>query len=271
MEVQVTFSMKMLNYNIRGLGSQVKRRELQMLIRSHKIEICCVQETKMEDISEEVCREIWGPVRLGWGKKDAVGRSGGMLITWNSEVFNCSSIWCMEGAVIMNRFYGLERIECCIINVYVPSVLEERRLLWDRLSIVIQQNINMCVCVLGDFNSIRHPEERVGSSEIVHRSDMRSFDNFINDALLVDLPLQGRKYTWYKPNGNCKSRIDRVMVNDSLLENWPNSMIRGLPRSISDHCPIILATKHVDWGPKPFRFANMWLSHPEFKVIVSRN
>lgn len=43
----------------------------------------------------------------------------------------------------------------------------------------------------------------------------------------------------------------------------------GLRRSISDHCPLLLQIKAKDWVPKPFRFANAWLTHPEFKSFVT--
>lgn len=88
---------------------------------------------------------------------------------------------------------------------------------------------------------------------------------------LVDVNLVGRKFTWYRTNGSCKSRLDRALVNDKWLERWPDSYLRGLPRSISDHCAIVLYSKHMEWGPKPFRFVNAWLSHPEFLGIVEKS
>ncbi|XP_057811339.1 uncharacterized protein LOC131025560 [Salvia miltiorrhiza] len=55
------------------------------------------------------------------------------------------------------------------------------------------------------------------------------------------------------------------------MEIWPHSFARGLPRTVSDHCPILMETKFVDWGPKPFRFINAWTSHPDFARIVSES
>lgn len=73
---------------------------------------------------------------------------------------------------------------------------------------------------------------------------------------------------WYMPNGRCKSRLDRMMVNNAWIGWWPSACLKGLQRSVSDHCPIFLESKDLDWGPKPFRFINAWLSHPEFKEFV---
>lgn len=37
----------------------------------------------------------------------------------------------------------------------------------------------------------------------------------------------------------------------------------GLPRPISDHCPIMISNSNWDWVPKPYRFLDVWLSHPK--------
>lgn len=85
----------------------------------------------------------------------------------------------------------------------------------------------------------------------------------------MDLPLNGRSYTCYKPDGSCKSRLDRMLVNNEWLSKWPTVFLRGMQHSISDHCPLLLETKERDWGPTPFRFVNAWCSHPNFKEFVT--
>lgn len=42
------FQMKLISYNIRGLGGKVKKKEIQKLVREQKPNMLCVQETKME-------------------------------------------------------------------------------------------------------------------------------------------------------------------------------------------------------------------------------
>ncbi|GKV05596.1 hypothetical protein SLEP1_g17591 [Rubroshorea leprosula] len=43
---------------------------------------------------------------------------------------------------------------------------------------------------------------------------------------------------------------------------------RGIKRSISDHCAIILKSRNADWGPKPVRVLDAWQQHPDFKKLV---
>ena len=63
---------------------------------------------------------------------------------------------------------------------------------------------------------------------------------------LVDIPIVGRKFTWYKSNGTVKSRIDRILVSSKWLETLPNSKQYVLSRSISDHCALVLKDTNVD-------------------------
>jgi len=49
---------------------------------------------------------------------------------------------------------------------------------------------------------------------------MKGFNEFIERTKLLDVPIVGRKYTWYKANGTTKKRIDRVLVSFRSLEKW---------------------------------------------------
>lgn len=132
----------------------------------------------------------------------------------------------------------------------------------------MEQNVGVCVCVVGDFNAIRREGERVGNANGNDSREMMQFDDFIEQSNLVDLSLCGRAFTWYHPDGTCKSKLDRVFVNDEWLGKWPDIMLRGIDRSLSDHCPILLDISTKDWGPRPFRFFNVWMNHPNFSIFV---
>lgn len=173
------------------------------------------------------------------------------------------------GALIVTGRWRSTGYEYCIINVYAPcNNPDEKELLWDRLHMVIQQNEGVYTCVIGDFNTILEEGERAGSGGHVSGREMRAFRHFLESSKLLDVDIQGRKFTWYRTNGSCKSRLDRALVNEKWLERWRDTGLRGLPRSISDHCAIVLHSKNTDWGPKPFRFLNIWTSHPGFKELV---
>ncbi|KAL8516062.1 hypothetical protein ACS0TY_014658 [Phlomoides rotata] len=216
--------MKILTYNIRGLGSKAKLREVRELIREHKIDFCCIQESKKEVIDEFLCRAVWGEGNFSWAFREADGRSGGLLSVWNSDKFAIVSNWHMLGAVIVNGLWGADRIQCCIINVYAPCPLVDRIDLWDRLLGTLNQVAPSCICLAGDFNSIRRVSERAGRMAESCKRDIEAFDDFVRDSGLLDLPLHGRSFTWYRPDGSCKSHLDRILVNNTWMLQWPNSM-----------------------------------------------
>lgn len=66
-------------------------------------------------------------------------------------------------------------------------------------------------CITEDFNATRNSNERKWTSATNRRKEMVCFDNFIMEAGLIDLPLCGRKYTWYRADGLSMSRIDRIV------------------------------------------------------------
>ncbi|GKV01295.1 hypothetical protein SLEP1_g13859 [Rubroshorea leprosula] len=121
-------------------------------------------------------------------------------------------------------------------------------------------------CLEGDFNAIRKVRERVGCREVLR--EMREFDCFIHDAGLVDLPLVGRKYTWYNSNSQYMSRIDRYLLFEEWLMKWSNVKQWRLRRTVSDHCPILLKDKKINWGPKPFKFFDISMEQPGCKEII---
>lgn len=66
--------MKIISYNIRGLGGRVKRRKIKELVRAEKIDFICVQETRKEAVDIKLVESLWGDGerRLGilGGKRD---------------------------------------------------------------------------------------------------------------------------------------------------------------------------------------------------------
>ncbi|GKV45281.1 hypothetical protein SLEP1_g52387 [Rubroshorea leprosula] len=178
-------------------------------------------------------------------KKDACGMSGGMLCLWNPKVLTMSRIIEGENFIGIEGIWGREATPVSIINVYSPCQLSGKRTLWEELKkLVSGRGGNWCIA--GDFNAVRKTKERNGSRGI--SSEMREFDSFIREADLIDIPLVGRKFTWYQASGQYMSRIDRFLLSEGWLFKWGDTKQWGLRRTVSDHCPILLKFQQVDWG-----------------------
>ncbi|KAL8506349.1 hypothetical protein ACS0TY_017286 [Phlomoides rotata] len=180
-------------------------------------------------------------------------------------MFHMSSSWSTRGVLVVNGVFSGDGGRGVLMNVYAPCLSPEKNELWEIIMLKVSQNLDARVCVVGDFNAIRRLEERVGRREMVENRDIQRFEEFIQQSNLHDLMLVGRSYTWYHPDGLCKSKIDRMLVNTEWLKKWPNQTLKGLCRSFSDHVSLVLQSGIKDWGPQPFRFMNSWLEHPQFK------
>lgn len=165
---------------------------------------------------------------------------------------------CVKGS------WGSDKIPCAIVNIYSPCDLQGKHGLWSSLLNLLEQDPNRCWCFAGDFNAVCRKEERNGSGVSNSRSERRKFRDFIESNGLVDLPLLGRKFTWYKPGALVMSRIDRFLLSDTWIQKFSNLVQWGAKRTVSDQCPLILKGGELDWGPKPFRVLHCWNEHPEF-------
>lgn len=83
--------MKILSYNVRGLGSRAKCRDVGEIIKKRRVDFCMIQESKKEEMDELTCKLIWNDGNISWAHRGSVGRSSGILSIWNSEAFVASS------------------------------------------------------------------------------------------------------------------------------------------------------------------------------------
>lgn len=120
--------MKIGTFNIRGLGSLVKKDEVYSFFTKNDLVVCCIQETKMENFSEREVRRIWKNRGMWWSAEGVVGRSGGVLTFWDEERFCCSSSCGIGGAVVVNGREMETGDEYCIINMYAPYNSREKSL-----------------------------------------------------------------------------------------------------------------------------------------------
>ena len=155
-----------------------------------------------------------------------------------------------------------------MVNVYSPCALSAKKSLWEELTNAKLDSQELAWCVCGDFNAVRSRSERKGIGRGDQSREMNGFNSFIESNSLLDLPLVGKLYTWFKPDGTAKSRIDRALVTEEWLQQWPMSRQYVLRREVSDHCALVIKFVEKDWGPKPFRSIDAWFLERGFNNMV---
>ncbi|KAL6339446.1 hypothetical protein AAG906_032981 [Vitis piasezkii] len=199
------------------VNDRPKRKVIKSVIRNQKVDLFCIQETKMQVMSEEVVRSL-GPRRfLDWKVLNAMGMAGGVLICWDKRSLE-----------MLGVFTG----------VYGPFSREDRECLWEEFG-AIRGLWEEPWCLGGDFNTTLYQAERSRNGRIT--SAMRRFAQIIDDLGLVDVPLQGGSFTWSGGlNNQSWARLDRFLATPSWLDQYSRVHQRRLPRPTSDHFPVLL-------------------------------
>ncbi|XP_058758687.1 uncharacterized protein LOC131631944 [Vicia villosa] len=264
-------SIRLISYNIRGLGGLAKKKEVQNLIGRQRPTFICIQETKLENIDRNLCLFIWGSNDFDFAFKPSNGRSGGILAIWDKNFLSIRITHVLEYALWLEGEWGMGRNVVSLVTVYAPCDRRSKSALWSDLLNRINRNREVSICILGDFNAIRDISERKGGNETYNMNEIEEFDNFISDAELIDIPILGRSFTWQRPGGSVMSRLDRFLLSEKWNRTWPSCTQWCLDKGLSDHCPIMLCESSLDWGPKPFRMLKCWREMRGYHDFVIKN
>jgi len=132
-----------------------------------------------------------------------------------------------------------------------------------------EQNPN--VILAGDFNLILHANEKRGGTFTPDPS-RRQLEMIMAEHELMDIIPKNRKYTWNNRRlgpSNIMERLDRILVNVSLLSSFAAGHTKILSTTTSDHFPILLTLdSHAHLGPIPFRYNPLWRDSAEAEAII---
>ncbi|KAG8386951.1 hypothetical protein BUALT_Bualt03G0202100 [Buddleja alternifolia] len=92
----------------------------------------------------------------------------------------------------------------------------------------------------------------------------------ILDCGLIDAGFEDDYFTWYRDN--LWQRLDRVLYSSS----WPNlfnsTRTKHLPRTCSDHSPLLISVSHsIPKSTPSFRFMKMLSSHHLFRETIENS
>ena len=134
------------------------------------------------------------------------------------------------------------------------------------LSKCVYNNFHLCLC--GDFNSVRSVDGRKGRGVTFCKHNYDISNTFINDSLLLDMPICGRLFTWYCSDGYSMSRLDRFLLSSNWCSVWPNSIQVDHQRGLFDHVSLVLFVDEENWGPRPLRMLKSWADFPGYTDFV---
>ena len=204
-------TLKLLSWNVRGLNNPRKRKVCKNLLKEWRCDIICLQKTKFSSVNSAVLHSLSGSPFSDWAVLDAVQTSGGVLLLWDKRVVEKIDVSVGQFSVSVLLRGVLDGFEWVCTGIYGPNADIHRAALWEELSRV-RTRWNKAWLLFGDFNVVRYPCERLGYDYF--SPAMFAFSDFIDRNCLVDLPLQGASFTWFRDSiPSSMSRIDRTLVS----------------------------------------------------------
>lgn len=236
------------------------------MVRSYKLSFIGIQETQLADADNINVANCWGSDQWDAYKVHATGRSGGLINIWDPLVFTSIDVIKSRYCLInIGNWVGIDK-PVILANIYGPQAIPKKEKPWVDLLNLMERRKGIWL-ILGDFNAVRRAEERFNSN-LCARTAM-GFNRFIHDGGLHDLKMGGHRFTYFCHDDLKLSKLDRFLVCSDFLSIFPNVVVTALPRETSDHCPILLSTTSLDFGPTPFRFFNSWTDRDDFPNIVA--
>ncbi|GJX06282.1 putative ribonuclease H protein [Tanacetum coccineum] len=250
-----------------GLGESEKKGWIKSIIREERPDIIGLQETKCGMIDDSLIEELWGGRGFGFTQLAANGNSGGILLIWDTNSFTYKDGMGDERFVAVKGEWKGRDIDVGLACIYGPHVGRQKASLWDRIR-RLMDNSKGAWCIFGDLNVVRNGDERRNSH--VNTKETTEFNDFINDANLIEILMGGRKFTRVSDDGLKFSKLDRFLLNEEFCNLWGNLSVVALDRKLSDHCPIVLKDIDLDFGPKPFWAFDIWLEEKDIGLMWSK-
>ncbi|XP_077237123.1 uncharacterized protein LOC143878767 [Tasmannia lanceolata] len=258
-------------WNIRGLGTSNKRKEVRNLIQKNNLPLISILETHVSQINmqryiDEICG-TWN----SYGNYLSSDR-GRIWLLWNPQMIHLNILLESDQFLHCEVRYLQTQINFNLTCIYARNKVIDRRVLWNQLH-SISLNIVLPWITTGDFNVTRFSDERIGGAN-PNAVEMDEFNNWVDSCYLFDLRSQGQSLSWNNRSktGNLKlRRLDRAMVNSAWLENFPRSTNSYHHPGLSDHSPLIIQLDNNPHTIKiPFRFQSMWLEDSSVYEVVER-
>ena len=77
---------RMLSWNVRETNDRDKRKVIKALLKKNKVDLVCLQETKIQEMSRGLVCSLGVRRFLEWGIVDLRGAAGGIVVFWDNRV-----------------------------------------------------------------------------------------------------------------------------------------------------------------------------------------
>lgn len=191
-----------------------------------------------------------------------------IVLGWDPCLLAVSLVYCSDQLLCVQVTCLASQQVFYVSSVYGSNLMVDRRLLWAAMRSLHLTIGAFSWIQLGDFNVVLRSSERIGEFDLPAASEFRQC---LLDTNMEEMITRGFWFTWTNCRGGGganMSRIDRVLVNNSWLDVFPDTEALGHAPGISDHCSLLVTVLKEEACRRPFRFFNFWMKHHQFKELV---
>jgi exonuclease III len=263
--IKMSYDPMVLVANVRGLNDRAHRTGVRSVVASTNASIVCLQETKLAAVSPSIVIEALGADFDAYFCLPANGTRGGILVAWKSRVVQLDSAH-VDVNRVTARVTPPGSAPWWLTCVYGPQDEADKIAFLAELREIRRLRPEPWL-LCGDFNMIYKDEDK--NNDNLHRHMMGRFRRFINDCVLKEVYLHGRRYTWSNERETpTLVRLDKVFCSTDWEELYTSCSLRCLSTVISDHCPLLLDCTPVATGRGRFQFEKFWLKLEGFHDVV---
>ncbi|XP_074305825.1 uncharacterized protein LOC141641047 [Silene latifolia] len=213
-------------WNIRGLNSLNKQKEIKWFLHSNNIGLFGLVETRVKSNN-------WLKVRnnlcSSWAlcTNNSLHKNGRVWLLWDPNCFDVNVVDITSQTIhsfVLSKMTGRK---FWFTVVYGFNHSTGRELLWNKLK-EYAASCQEAWAVGGDFNNVLNYNERIGSD--ITSAEIAPFQDCVHWCQLQDIPAIGSFFTWNNKQGvesRVYSRIDRMLVNDEWISKFPESYLKG--------------------------------------------
>lgn len=268
-------SISVCSVNCQGLQNYKKRKDVFDYLRKKPFDIYFLQETHIPVAEQNYVRALWGYET--WISGMRTDSSGVAILFKNSFEFKVHNvIRDAEGHFLLMDVTLCDR-NLILVNIYAPSHGDIPEFFDKIEELLLQNNYENSEIILGgDWNVFLDPDfDCCGYRQSNYKEHMRErLIAFMDKWHLTDIWRDHNpgkmRYTWRRPNPLQQSRIDFLLITDSLQINRIHSSIEASYKS--DHSPVCLNIHFQNRPhPRPFwKFNNSLLKDPKYIQEVKK-
>lgn len=114
-------TIRVLMWNVRGLGKPARRRQVRDHIIHEHIDIGGLQETVKQDFSDNELQDLSGGLSFSWVWLEARGRSGGILVGVKGDILGMENHVCGEFSITSTFRNRISNFRWKVVTVYGPA------------------------------------------------------------------------------------------------------------------------------------------------------